>query len=149
MVAKFFYIYKRDRPDIEPTILYLNTRVSKSTENGWAKLKRALTYLKGTIDEVRIIGVKSLKSIFTWINAAFVTHEDMKGHTGGAMSMGYGIIHRRAEKKKLNTKSSTKSELIGMSEYLPYNIWLVMFLEAQGYEIVNNTIYIRITKVQS
>ena len=55
--------------------------------------------------------------------------------------MGFGIIHGGAGKQKLNTKISTESELVGMSEYLPYNIWLVMFLEAHGYKIVNNTIY--------
>ena len=38
-VTKLLYICKRERPDIELTISYLTTRVSKSTENDWVKLK--------------------------------------------------------------------------------------------------------------
>ena len=67
------------------------------------------------MDEIRIIGVQSLKSIFTWIDAAFVAHDDMKGYTGSAILMGYVFIHGRAGKQKLNTKSSIESELVGMS----------------------------------
>ena len=55
--------------------------------------------------------------------------------------MGYGVIHARAGKQKINTKSSTESELVGVAEYIPYNIWLLMFLEEQGYGIENNIVY--------
>ena len=34
----------------------------------------------------------------------------------------------------MNTKITTESELIGTSEYVPFNIWIVLFYEAQGYE---------------
>ena len=52
-----------------------------------------------------------------------------------------GIIHTKSSKQKLNTKSSTEAEVVGLSEYLPYNIWLLHFLEAQGYPIKNNIVY--------
>ena len=55
--------------------------------------------------------------------------------------MEYVVLHGKSSKQKINTKSSTESEVVGMSEYIPYNIWLLMFLKAQGYKIVNNTIY--------
>ena len=31
--------------------------------------------------------------------------------------------------------------MVGVSDYLPYNIWLLMFLYEQGYIITNNTLY--------
>ena len=65
----------------------------------------------------------------------------MRGHTGGAMLMGYGVIHAKSSKQKINVKISTESEVIGVSEYIPYNLWLVMFLAEQGYEMINNTVY--------
>jgi hypothetical protein len=65
----------------------------------------------------------------------------MRGQTGGAISMGYGILHGKSSKQKINVKSSTESELVGVSEYLPYNIWLMMFMAAQGYGIENNIVY--------
>ena len=55
--------------------------------------------------------------------------------------MGYGIIHGKSSKQKINTKSSTESELVGVSEYIPYNLWLTMFLAEQCYEMINNTVY--------
>ena len=43
--------------------------------------------------------------------------------------------------QKLNTKSSTEAKLVGMAEYIPYNLWLLMFLEGQGYGIKDNVVY--------
>ena len=93
------------------------------------------------INDERIIGATTLRELFTWIDAAYAVHNNMRSHTGGAISMGYGIIHGKSGKQKINMKSSTESELVGTCEYIPYNIWLVMFMKAQGYEIKDNTVY--------
>ena len=55
--------------------------------------------------------------------------------------MGTGIVHSKSSKKKLNTKSSTEAELVGTSEYMPYNVWLRNFLESQGYKINDNVLF--------
>ena len=135
------FIAKRARPDIEPTVAFLCTRVTKSDVHDWKKLSRLLSYIQGTIDDKRIIGASSICSLFTWIDAAYAVYKDMKGQTGGCMSMGYGVIHGRSSKQKLNTKSSTKTEIVGMSEYVPYNIWLSMFLKEQGYDLMDNVVF--------
>ena len=57
------------------------------------------------------------------------------------MSMGYGMPHSRSSKKNMNAKSSTEAEHIGTSEYVPFNLWMVMFLESQGYDINKNVIF--------
>ena len=57
------------------------------------------------------------------------------------MSLGWGTIHNKSCKQKLNTKSSTEAEVVGMSDYIPYNIWLVNFLRGQGYELQHNIVY--------
>ena len=56
------------------------------------------------------------------------------------MSFGLGTIHAKSSKQKLNTKSSTEAELVGVSEYLPYNIWILMFLHEQGYSLKSNVL---------
>ena len=122
IVAKLLYVSKRARPDIEPTIAYLCTRVSQPTENDWKKLRRVLSYLKGTIEDKRIIGAPKLNSLVTWVDAAYAVYENMRSQTGGAMSFGLGLVHGRSSKQKLNTKSSTEAEVVGVSEYLTYNI---------------------------
>ena len=116
-------------------------RVSKSTVEDWKKLKRGLQFILCTIDDERTIGATTLSELFTWIDAAYAVHNNMRRHTGGAISMGYGILHGKSSKQNINVKSSTESELVGTCEYIPYNIWLVMFLAAQGYEMKNNTVY--------
>ena len=93
------------------------------------------------MNDERIIGAKSLYDLYTWIDSSYAIHPNMKGHTGGVMSYGTGIIHARSGKQKLNVKSSTECELVGTSEYYPYNIWQLMFMEAQGYKLMNNILY--------
>ena len=135
------FIGKRGRPDLEPYIAYLCTRVSKSDENDWNKLKRVLQFAKQTVDDKRVIGAKNLTELYTWVDAAYAVHHDMKSQTGGSMSFGDGMIHCKSSKQKLNTKSSTESELVGISDYLPYNLWMKMFLEEQGYSLKSNTLF--------
>jgi hypothetical protein len=47
----------------------------------------------------------------------------------------------KSTKQKLNTKSSTEAEVVGMSDYIPNTIWLRMFLKAQGYSVTSNILY--------
>ena len=57
------------------------------------------------------------------------------------MSFGVGVVHAKSSKQKLNTKSSTEAELVGASEYLPYHIWMVNFMDAQGYNIKDKILF--------
>ena len=100
-----------------------------------------MTFLQQTKDDIRIIQCDDITKIFTWIDAAYAVHHNMRSHTGGTMSFGTGVIHAKSPKQKLNTKSSTEAELVGLSEYIPYNIWLFNFLNAQGYQIESNIVF--------
>ena len=139
--TKLLYLEKRARLDIETAAAYLTTQVNNPDVDDWKKLLRVLSYLSNTIDVIRVIGCKDLSHIFTWVDTAFAVHPNMRSHTGGAMSLGWGVIHSKSSKQKLNTKSSTETELVGVSEYLPYNIWLINFLKYQGVVIKQNVTY--------
>ena len=54
------------------------------------------------------------------------------------MSFGTDGLICKSIKQKLNTKSSTKAELVGASDYLPKIIWVKMFLALQGYQLGEN-----------
>ena len=71
-------------------VAYLCTRVDKSDEDGWKKLKRVLKWLNQTIDDNRVIGYDNLDIIFTWIDTAFAVHQNMHSQTGGVISLGWG-----------------------------------------------------------
>lgn len=122
VVAKLLFIMKRARPDLESMISFLMTRVSKSDEDNWRKLKRCLG-----IEDKRTMGAGNIKDLFVWVDASHAIHDDMKGHTGGVMSLGTGVIHGKLLKQKLNTRSTTESELVGLSGYLPCDLWQVNF----------------------
>jgi hypothetical protein len=132
IVAKLLYVTKRVRVNISPTIAFLTTRVSKSTEQDWKKLKRLLEYISGTLDMKRTMGTDGLETLRTYVNASYAKHMDMRGHTGGIISLGKGIIHSKLSKHKINTKSSTEAELVGGSDFIPWTLWLRRILNEEG-----------------
>jgi hypothetical protein len=75
------------------------------------------------------------------VDASHAVHPDMKRHTGGAMSLGRGVIYGTSKRQKLNTKSSTKSELVDTDDVVPQMLWTLYFLEAQGCKIDDNVLH--------
>ena len=140
VAAKLLYVSIRARMDILLPVIFLCTRVSKSTEQDRAKLKRVLEYLKGTLHFKYTIGADDMGKIRTWVDASYAVHPDMKSHTGGLLSFGTGGLVCKSSKQKLNTKSSTEAELVGASDYLPNLIWVQNFLKGQGYEVTESTL---------
>ena len=67
-----------------------------------------------------------------WVDASYAVHNDMKGHTGGTMSLGHGSIYSLSTKQKLVSRSSTEAELIGVYDILPQLVWTGNFMQAQG-----------------
>lgn len=120
---------------------FLSTRVTKSNKSDWWKLKRVLRWLWTTINEKRIIGIDECGKVMTYIDSSHAVHENMRSHTGGLITMGYGTVCSKSSKQRINTKSSTESEVVATSEYLPYNIWMTEFLRCQGYQILQNVLY--------
>ena len=91
---------------------------------------------------MRIIGASTLQEVYTWVDAAYGVHSiDMKIHTGGIMSMGTKRLHQKSSKQKLIVKSSTEAEIVGTSEYMPYNVLLYNFLVEQRYKVRDNILF--------
>ena len=114
--------------------------MSKSTKQDWIKLGRLLGYLKGTINMPRIIGANKLDMIYCLADASYAVHHDMKGHTGGVTSFEIGVTHTKCSKQKINTKSSTESEIVGASGYITFMVWLADFMLKQGM-VINKKIF--------
>ena len=66
------------------------------------------------------------------MDASFVVHPNMKGHTRGTLSMGKGSVYSTSVKQKLIARSSMESKVIGMDNVLPQAIWTSHFLKEQG-----------------
>ena len=57
------------------------------------------------------------------------------------MSLGKGAVYGTSAKQKLNTKSSTEAELVGVNDVMPQVLWTRYFLEAQGFTVSDSIIY--------
>ena len=93
--------------DIQPATAFLTTRVRSPDEDDWGKVKRVLSYLKGTLHMPLILSADLLTLSRWWVDAAYPVHDDCRGHTGAGMSFGQGMALRYSWKHKINTKSST------------------------------------------
>jgi hypothetical protein len=78
-----------------------------------------------------IFRVYSLNIIKWWVDASYATHGDCRGHTSTTMSLGRGPMIGMSKKQKLNTKSSTECELIGVDDASPQMLWTPYFVEEQ------------------
>jgi hypothetical protein len=140
-VAKTLFLCKRARPDLQTAVAFLSTRVQCCDEDDFKKLKRMLQFIRATKDEYLTLSASSLHNVRWWVDASYAVHPDMKSHTGGAMSLGLGVIYGTSKRQKLNTKSSTESELVGTDDVMPQMLWTLYFLEAQGYKIDDNVLF--------
>ena len=127
ITAKLLWVSQWSRPDIELAVSFLTDHVPECTKEDWGKLRRILVFLKCTIEDHQFIRLDNLDTLSTWIDATYAIHMNMQGHTGGAMSFGWGVVHSKLKKQKLNTKSSTETEVVAVSDYVPYKIWLIIF----------------------
>ena len=57
------------------------------------------------------------------------------------MSFRYNMVNCNLRKHKLNIKISTKAKVFLASDYLPYNIFICLFMGAQGYDIKQNILF--------
>ena len=122
------FLSGRAHQDIQTAIAFFTSRVKTPDEDDWGKLKRVLKYLKATMS----LGL-------TWfVDASYAVYADCKGHTSAIMTFGNGAVTSFSQKQKINTKSSTEAELIGVDDALPHMLWALYVIEAQGYTVKKN-----------
>ena len=123
---------------MQTLVSFLTKRVRSPDEDDWKKLRRGLMYLKGTMHMKLCINVDSLSTMRWYVDVSYGLHYNCKGHTGMMMTLRAGAAMSMSKAQKLNTGSSTKSELVGVHDCLPDILWGKYFLEAQGHVIDHN-----------
>ena len=140
-VMRGMFLCKRARQDIQPGIAFLATRVREATDQDWSKLKRLMAYLKATQDVILTLEADDEQTIYWHVDASFAVHEDYKSHTGATFSLGKGVISSICTKQKVNTRSSTEAELVGVDDVISKILWSKRFIEAQGHKVKMCVIY--------
>jgi hypothetical protein len=140
-VAKLLFLCKRARSDIQTAVAFLCTRVKEPDVDDYKRLGRTMMYLRGTVKMPLTLEADECNIVKWWVDASFAVHPDMRSHTGGVMMLGKGAIYGTSTRQKINTKSSTEAELVGVNDILPQALWTRYFLEAQGYAVNESIVY--------
>ena len=76
--------------------------------------------------------------------SSFGVHPDMESHTGSifTFTLGKGSISSESTKQKVNSRSSTKGELIAIGNKIAKVIWTKRFLNHQGYKLKVSILYL-------
>jgi hypothetical protein len=115
--------------------------VQAPDEDDWKKLGRCLTYLKHNKDLKYTLSADGSWVIRWWVDASYAVHPDMKSHTGATMSLGQGCVYSMSNKHKLNSRSLTEAELIAVIDAMSKTLWTRLFIQGQGYDVVDNVVY--------
>jgi hypothetical protein len=100
-----------------------------------------LQFIQDTRGDFLTLSADILHNVRWWVDASYASHPTIMSHTGGAMSLDRGVIYGTSKRQKLNTKSSTETDLVGVDDVMPQVPWTLYFLEAQGYNIDENVLY--------
>ncbi len=141
MTARLLFLAKRARPDIQTPVAFLSTRVKAPDRDDYKKLGRIIKYLRNTPNLCLTLEVDNLTVTKWWVDASFGVHRDMRSHTGGTMTLGKGSVISTSTRQKLNTRSSTEAEVVGVDDVMPLVLWTRYFLEAQGYNVGTSIVY--------
>ena len=141
LTAKMIYVTKRARPDISLAVAFLTTRVKGPDIDDWRKLRHVIEYLRVTRDLPLILGADGSGVLSWYVDASFAVHPDMRGHTGGTLTMGRGFPLAKSTKQKLNTRSSTESEIVAVDDLIPQILWARLFMKEQGFDVRDNILY--------
>ena len=145
VVASALYLAVKTRPDILVVTNFLSTRVKADRANveDWNKLKRLISYLKGTTEIGIILGGDETGTIELkgYADASYGVHQDAKSHTGLFITLGRGPILVKSYKQKCVTKSSCEAEIIALSDMTSLIMWFQEILTDISGHVPKTTIF--------
>ena len=74
--------------------------------------------------------VENLGILKWYVDGSQNVNWDCKGHGGAMTTTGKGAVSIYSRKVKLNTRSSTETELVVADMYMPEMLWSLYFMES-------------------
>ena len=75
-----------------------------------------------------------------WIGVSYALHTNMRRNTGGGISVGRRFPILASTKQKINTQSSTESDIVVVYDYMLAVCWKRYFTEYQGYQVTKKIV---------
>jgi hypothetical protein len=132
IVMEIFYVAKRVRPEILVATSYLTTRVLSPNRDDLIKLRRLVTYIRDNRERQFELVPRGIY-LEMYVDASHACHDDRRSQSGIVLTLGGAPFYCSSSRQKLNSKSSTESEIIGMSDASSMIQWARQFLQEQGY----------------
>ena len=150
VLANMLFTTKRARSDTGIAISYLTTRVREPDQSDWLKMVNLFMYIRGTNNIHLILSAENNGMLKWYIDGSYDVHPNMRGPTGGGLTMGRGFPISALSKQKTNTRSFTESEIVWVDQLMPlvrFQFHLLIndieqdVFEAQGYIFTENIFY--------
>ena len=90
-----------------------------------------MIYIKGKFAVKLTLRVEILSVTKWWVYTSFATHKDLRGHTGGMMSLGEGAITSGSWKQNINRRITTDNGIIRVSNIMGPVLWTLYFIQGQ------------------
>ena len=96
-------------------------------QQDYNKLTTVINYIRETIHLPLLIDWDE-SGVLTWsVDVTFVVRQDMRSYTGAVLTMGKGALISMSVKQKINTKSSTETELVRVDDAMNFVVWSKLF----------------------
>ena len=141
LVAKIIISTKRAMSDTCTAISFLIKMVREPDNEYWSKLVYIMKCIRGTSNPPLILSSNRIRILKWWIDGSFPLHPNIRGHTGGVISMGRWFPIVGSTKQKLNMWSSTETRIVVVDYCMPEVLWNRYWLDAQVYDIFENIVY--------
>jgi hypothetical protein len=115
--------------------------VREPDKDDWKKMVHLMRHMRGTLHLPLVLSAIGTHILKWWVDASFAVHSNLRGHSGGGLSLGRGFPIVSSTKQKLNTRSSTGSEIVGADDFMPAICWTRYFMQAQGCKIEDNVLH--------
>ena len=116
--------------DLQFGIILLSGRLNVATEQDYEKLHRIIRHILGSIDELIFLHAIDMDMLLDFIDTSYGAHQEFKSYTEVESALGWGVFSSIPSKQKLNTNSSTYSELVGVADHIPKVSYFRLFLDA-------------------
>ena len=92
------------------------------------KLVLLIRYLRATLTLPLILSADSTNIVKWWVDGSFGVQPDTRIQTRGTASLGKGSFILTSIKEKMNTRSSTETELVAADDLMSHVCWKKLFL---------------------
>lgn len=133
-VGALNFLAQMSRPDILYAISKVAQQCANPTKKDMKAVDRIFRYIKNTRNNCLYFNNDNDLNLTVYVDAAYNSNPDAKGHFGYSFSLGRGngSFLAKSGKMKLTTLSSTEAEYVALCEAVREVVWVRQLLEDFG-----------------